>query len=52
MSYVFPFETLDRITSLHAAHHVDMNQGNFATSTTLYDWLLGTLEAPVSRTTP
>ncbi len=48
----FPFRTLDRITSLHAAHHVDMNQGNFATLTMLYDWLFGTLEAPVSRTAP
>jgi sterol desaturase/sphingolipid hydroxylase (fatty acid hydroxylase superfamily) len=48
----FPFRTLDTITSLHAAHHVDMNRGNFATLTMLYDWLLGTLEAPVSRSTP
>lgn len=48
----FPFKTVDRITSLHAAHHVDMNQGNYATLTMLYDWLFGTLEAPVSRETP
>jgi sterol desaturase/sphingolipid hydroxylase (fatty acid hydroxylase superfamily) len=48
----FPFRTLDTITSLHAAHHVDMNRGNFATLTMLYDWLFGTLEEPVSRTTP
>jgi len=48
----FPFRTVDRITSLHAAHHVDMNQGNYATLTMLYDWLLGTLEAPVGRHTP
>jgi sterol desaturase/sphingolipid hydroxylase (fatty acid hydroxylase superfamily) len=48
----FPFKTLDKITSLHAAHHVDMNQGNYATLTMLYDWLFGTLEAPVSRTAP
>ncbi len=48
----FPFKTLDYITSIHAAHHVDMNQGNFATLTMLYDWLFGTLEQPVSRSTP
>ncbi len=48
----FPFKTVDAITSLHAAHHVDMNHGNYATLTMLYDWLFGTLEAPVSRPTP
>lgn len=48
----FPFKTLDWHTSIHAAHHVDMNQGNFATLTMLYDWLFGTLEAPVPRETP
>jgi sterol desaturase/sphingolipid hydroxylase (fatty acid hydroxylase superfamily) len=48
----FPFRTLDTITSLHAAHHVDMKRGNYATLTMLYDWLFGTLEAPVSRTAP
>ena len=48
----FPFKTVDRITSLHAAHHVDMQQGNYATLTMLYDWAFGTLEKPVSRTSP
>jgi sterol desaturase/sphingolipid hydroxylase (fatty acid hydroxylase superfamily) len=48
----FPFKTLDYITSIHAAHHVDMNQGNFATLSMLYDWMFGTLEKPVSRETP
>jgi len=48
----FPFKTIDWITSIHAAHHVDMTRGNFATLTMLYDWLFGTLEAPVSRSTP
>jgi sterol desaturase/sphingolipid hydroxylase (fatty acid hydroxylase superfamily) len=48
----FPFKPVDYITSIHAAHHVDMNQGNYATLTMLYDWLFGTLEAPVSRSTP
>jgi len=48
----FPFKTLDYVTSIHAAHHVDMNRGNFATLTMLYDWLFDTLEAPVSRSNP
>jgi sterol desaturase/sphingolipid hydroxylase (fatty acid hydroxylase superfamily) len=48
----FPFKTLDYIPSVHAAHHVDMNQGNFATLTMLYDRLFGTYETPVSRSTP
>ena len=48
----FPYKTLDYITSIHAAHHVDMKQGNFATLTMLYDWLFGTLEQPESRSAP
>lgn len=48
----FPFRTLSRITQLHAAHHVDMNRGNYATLTMLYDRLFGTLEAPVARPAP
>jgi sterol desaturase/sphingolipid hydroxylase (fatty acid hydroxylase superfamily) len=48
----FPFKTVDFITSIHAAHHVDMNRGNYATLTTLYDWLFGTLEKPESRPSP
>jgi sterol desaturase/sphingolipid hydroxylase (fatty acid hydroxylase superfamily) len=48
----FPFKTLDHITSIHAAHHVDMNCGNYATLTMLYDWSFGTLEKPVSRPAP
>ena len=48
----FPFRTLDYITSIHAAHHVDMNSGNYATLTMLYDWLFGTPEKPVGRSTP
>ena len=48
----FPFKTVDAITSIHAAHHVDMNRGNFSTLTTLYDRLFGTLEEPVSRPAP
>lgn len=48
----FPFRTIDRMTSLHAAHHVNMNRGNYATLTMLYDWLFGTLEEPVSRADP
>ena len=47
----FPFKTISNITFLHAAHHVNMNQGNYATLTMLYDWMFGTLEKPVSRPT-
>jgi len=45
----FPFKTLDNVTGVHAAHHVDMDQGNFATLTMVYDRLFGTYEEPVSR---
>jgi len=48
----FPFATVSRITWIHAAHHVDMNRGNYATLTMLYDWMFGTLEAPVNRPVP
>jgi sterol desaturase/sphingolipid hydroxylase (fatty acid hydroxylase superfamily) len=48
----FPFRTLSRITWLHAAHHVDMNHGNYATLTMLYDRLFGTFEEPLSRPSP
>jgi len=48
----FPFKTLDRLTGVHAAHHIDMSHGNYATLTMLYDWLFGTYESPVRRTTP
>ena len=48
----FPFKTLHYITGVHHAHHVDMNQGNFATLTMFYDRLFGTYEQPVNRTTP
>ena len=44
--------TFDYITGVHAAHHVDMNRGNFATLTMVYDRLFGTYEEPVSRTSP
>ena len=48
----FPFKVVDYITSIHAAHHVDMGSGNYATLTMLYDWIFGTLEKPVSRPNP
>jgi sterol desaturase/sphingolipid hydroxylase (fatty acid hydroxylase superfamily) len=48
----FPFKTLDYVTGVHAAHHVDMNQGNFATLTMIYDRLFGSYELPVSRPAP
>ena len=47
----FPFKTLDNVTGVHAAHHVDMDHGNFATLTMVYDRLFGTYEEPVSRPT-
>ena len=47
-----PYTVVDWITAIHAAHHVDMDQGNYATLTMLYDWLFGTLEKPVYRATP
>jgi len=47
----FPFRTLSTITQVHAAHHVDMNRGNYATLSMLYDRMFGTYEAPVSRST-
>ncbi len=48
----FPFKTLDYITGVHAAHHVDMDHGNYATLSMFYDKLFGTYEEPVSRVTP
>lgn len=48
----FPFRTLTRITEIHAAHHVDMNHGNYATLSTLYDRLFGTYEVPKRRPAP
>jgi len=48
----FPFKILDNITSIHAAHHVDMNKGNFATLTMIYDRIFATFEEPVHRETP
>jgi len=47
----FPFKTIDYITGVHAAHHVDMSHGNYATLTMFYDKIFGTYEAPVSRPT-
>jgi len=51
LSY-FPFKTLQTITAVHAAHHVDMNHGNYATLSMVYDRIFGTYEEPVSRATP
>ncbi len=48
----FPFKTIDYITSIHAAHHVDMKRGNYATLTMVYDWMFGTLEPRVDRSVP
>lgn len=48
----FPFKWLQFVTTGHAAHHVDMNQGNYCQVTLLFDWLFGTYEKPVVRATP
>lgn len=48
----FPFRWLQFLTTGHAAHHVDMNQGNYCQVTLLFDWLFGTFEKPVVRFTP
>jgi sterol desaturase/sphingolipid hydroxylase (fatty acid hydroxylase superfamily) len=40
----FPFRTLSWITRKHHAHHIDMQHGNFATITLLYDKMFGTFE--------
>lgn len=43
------FRTIDYITGVHHAHHVDMSHGNYATLTMFYDKLFGTFEEPVNR---
>ncbi|MCH2170544.1 sterol desaturase family protein [Myxococcota bacterium] len=48
----FPFKWLQFLTTGHAAHHVDMNQGNYCQITLLFDWLFGTYEQPVVRSEP
>ncbi|MEE3327671.1 MAG: sterol desaturase family protein [Myxococcota bacterium] len=48
----FPFRYIDWVTSVHAAHHVNMDSGNYATLTMVYDWMFGTFEKPVSRSEP
>lgn len=40
----FPFKTLTWITKKHHAHHIDMQHGNYATITLLYDRMFGTFE--------
>ena len=47
----FPFRWLQFLTTGHAAHHVDMNQGNYCQVTLFFDWLFGTYEKPVVRAT-
>jgi sterol desaturase/sphingolipid hydroxylase (fatty acid hydroxylase superfamily) len=48
----FPFSWLQFLTTGHAAHHVDMNQGNYCQVTLFFDWLFGTYEKPVVRPAP
>ncbi len=45
------FRTLDYITGVHHAHHIDMSHGNYATLTMFYDKIFGTFEEPVHRET-
>jgi len=40
----FPFKTLDYITTKHHIHHENMNMGNYATLTMVYDYMFGTLD--------
>ena len=40
----FPFKTLNWITAKHTVHHENMQKGNYATITLLYDKLFGTFE--------
>lgn len=46
-----PFRWVNTITGVHAAHHVDMSHGNYATMLMFYDKLFGTYEAPIVRPT-
>lgn len=46
-----PFGWVNTITGVHAAHHIDMNHGNYATMLMIYDKLFGTYEEPVVRPT-
>lgn len=48
----FPFETITYITQVHAAHHVNMDAGNYAVLSMFYDRLFGTYEQPVAREAP
>ena len=46
------YRTVDYITGVHHAHHIDMSHGNYATLTMIYDKLFGTFEEPANRATP
>ena len=37
----FPFKALNYITDMHANHHIDMQQGNYASITLIFDKLFG-----------
>ncbi|MBJ21262.1 MAG: sterol desaturase family protein [bacterium] len=45
------YRTIDFITGVHHAHHVDMTMGNYATLTMFYDKIFWTFEEPVNRET-
>ena len=40
----FPFKTLSWITAKHHRHHENMQMGNYATITLIYDKMFGTFE--------
>lgn len=45
----FPYSIVSYITGVHASHHIDMNHGNYATLSMVYDKLFGTYEPPAYR---
>lgn len=40
----FPYKTINYLTDKHHTHHKNMNMGNYASITPLYDYLFGTLD--------
>jgi sterol desaturase/sphingolipid hydroxylase (fatty acid hydroxylase superfamily) len=41
----FPYNTINWIADKHAVHHIDMNRGNYATLSLLFDKLFGTYDS-------
>lgn len=46
-----PYKVIDYITGVHASHHIDMNHGNYAVLSMVYDWIFRTYEKPTRRAT-